>query len=140
MVMQLTAMFYLWILSAWDAKKRELPLWLLGLGSIPAVLSAYAEWMGKGRTCEEILFGLVPGGLLLCLAGLNKGAGAGDGIVLLQVNFFFFLEQTILAFVFSMVLISLFSAGLLLTKKGSKEMRLPYLPFLWLGCFGTMFI
>ena len=138
MLTQVMAMIYLAILSVMDAKKREIPLWLLALGMLPAVMAAvFGIWRG-GRAWEELLMGLVPGMVLLCMAGLGKGAGAGDGIVLLQLGLFFSLEMAVMAFAISMIVISMFSLVLLLIKVARKETRLPYLPFLWLGCLGAL--
>lgn len=140
MLIQLAGLIYLAVLAMLDAKYRELPLWILCGGSLFAVAAAFFSIMNHGQSMEKLLFGLVPGMMLLCVAGISKGAGLGDGIVLLQIDMVFFLEKTITAFVASIFAISLFSVILLFFHKGNKETKLPYLPFLWLGCLGAMFI
>ena len=140
MIMQMMTLVYLAILAILDARKRELPIWILGIGTVIAVFSAAISVMKYGQSVEILLFGMVPGMIMLCLAGLSEEAGVGDGVVLLQVNLVFLLEKTVAAFVISMVVIGLFSAVLLLMHRGDKKTQLPYLPFLWLGCLGTVMI
>ena len=140
MIMQMVILIYLAILAILDVRKRELPLWILGVGTVIAVFSAVMSVMKFGQSFETLLFGMVPGMIMLCLAGLSNETGVGDGIVLLQVNLVFFLEKTVTAFVISIVAIGLFAAVLLLIHRGNKKMQLPYLPFLWLGCLGTVMI
>jgi len=84
------------------------------------------------------MFGALPGGLLLVLAGLDCGAGAGDGIVLIQLDLLLLLDKVVIAFGISLMAMGIFSVVLLCLKKGRKDLRLPYMPFLWLGCLGAL--
>ncbi len=140
MKLQLLALAYLAFLSWLDVRDRVLPCFLLALGMIPAGFAAMHGIFVMEQPWETLVFGLVPGLLFLCLAGLRLGAGAGDGIVLLQMNLYFFWAKIVLAFGISLLLIGAFSLVMLLTKHGKKDTRLPYLPFLWLGCCGAMLL
>ena len=127
-------MTYLAALSVIDAKRREIPVWILIAGSLGA--GAFAVWrvMIGGVSLEGLLFGAVPGMILLALAALTKGTGFGDGIVMLQMSLLLLLERVVFAFSISLILMGVFSILLLVLKKGNKDTRLPYLPFLWVGC------
>lgn len=138
--MQILSMTYLAGLAIMDVRNREVSSRVLLLGTVAAFLRAAYLLCMEGTTWETMIFGAVPGVILLLLAVLTKGAGTGDGIVLLQMNFFMLLEHLIAAFAMSMLIMGAFSAALLLMKKGGKNTRLPYLPFLWLGCLGAIIL
>ena len=140
MMIAVGTMLYLGVLAVMDAKKRELPAGLLLAGSASAVLNAGCFLVNQGVTWEGLLLGAVPGGILLAMAGIGAGVGAGDGIVLLQVNMLLLLDKVVIAFMISMILMGIFAAALLVFKKGKKDTRLPYVPFLWLGCLGALCI
>lgn len=138
MITSVLTMTYLTGLAVIDVIRREVPAKLLHIGTMAA--AAYAIWslvLGKS-TWEQLVFGAVPGMVLLSLAVLTRGAGIGDGIVLLQLNLVLCLSNLILAFSVSLIVMSMFAVALLMSKKGKKDMRLPYLPFLWLGCLCTL--
>lgn len=140
MVIETAVMIYLAVLAILDGRKREIPLRILALGAIPAMGVAGHMLLRGAVSWETLLFGAVPGAVLLALAGMSRGAGAGDGMVLLLMNFVLFLERVVLAFGISLIAIGAFSALMLLLKKGGKELRIPYLPFLWLGCVGAILL
>lgn len=140
MIIETVAMVYLAVLAIVDGMKREISMGMLALGMVPALgVAGYVLRSGK-VSWELLLLGAVPGAVLLAVAGMSKGAGAGDGMVLLLMNFVLFLERVILAFGISLIAIGAFSALLFLFSKGGKELRIPYLPFLWLGCVGAILL
>ena len=131
-------MIYLAVLSLMDARRRAISAWLLLLGSIlAAALAGWLLWQGTEHW-EELLFGAVPGVILLAIAGMTGSAGCGDGIVLLQVSLLLLMERAVIAFGVSMVVMGAFATVILLKNKKNKDLRLPYLPFLWLGCLVSL--
>lgn len=133
-------MIYLGVLAFWDAKAKELPLKLLRLGTVLAAgIACYRLASGAG-SWEELLLGAAPGAVLLILAWLTKSVGIGDGIVLLQLDLFLFFENVVLAFAFSLLAVGGFALALLLLRRGGKDKRLPYMPFLWTGCLSAWLI
>lgn len=139
MLLSMIAISYLGVLAIIDAKKRELSWWVLASGGVLALLCAGCLLATREVTFDVLLFGAIPGVLLLVLAVLTKGIGIGDGIVLLEVSSLLLLERTLVAFGLSLMIMGAFSAVLLLLKKVKKELRLPYLPFLWIGSVGALF-
>ena len=138
MLLSMFAIGYLGVLALIDARKRMLSGWVLALGGIAAVLCAGYLLLSKTSSFESLLFGAVPGMLLLALAVLTKGIGIGDGLVLLQLCAFLRLESILSAFALSLLIMGAFSLVLLVAKKANKDLRLPYLPFLWIGCVGAL--
>lgn len=134
------ALIYLGILVFWDARKREIPVNLLLMGTILAVGTAFFRLRGGEGSWAEMLFGAIPGMVLLNLAWLTKNVGFGDGIVLLQLDLFLFLERVVLTFAISLMVIGGFALILLLFKRSKKDMRLPYMPFLWIGCLSAWLV
>ena len=139
MILSMVAVIYLGVLALMDAKERELSWWVLALGGVLAILCAGILLASREVTFDMLLFGAIPGVLLLVLAVLTKGIGIGDGIVLLEASTFLLLERTLVAFGLSLMIMGAFSAVLLFLKKAKKELRLPYLPFLWIGSVGALF-
>lgn len=137
MLISILTMTYLAGLSVIDVRQREVPAWLLVIGSAGAILLTGWRLHTGETSLVGMAFGAVPGVMLLAIAFLTKNAGIGDGIVLLQLSFLFLLERVILAFSISLIIMGLFSGVILLLKKGNRQTRMPYLPFLWLGCLGS---
>lgn len=133
MLMGSALLVYLGVLSLLDAKKRELPLKVLAAGTVLAVSSAACQMLRGECSWMELFLGAIPGMILLNLAWLTNSTGIGDGIVLLQLNLCLFAEKTVVAFGISLLAIGVFALLIMLTKRGSRGLRLPYMPFLWLG-------
>lgn len=76
------------------------------------------------------LLGMLPGLAMLVVARITGKAGYGDGFVLLNVGLWTDYKTCILVLCFSMLFMSCFSIGMLLTKKANKQTKLPYIPFL----------
>lgn len=131
---EIVLLTYLIILALFDWRERKIPL-VLPLGGLAAALlyqvyllchnSAEWEWL-----VVSALLGLVPGFLMLAVAGLTGKAGYGDGLVLLSIGLLTDYKSCILLLCFSMLFISAFSIGMLLLKRADKNTKLPYLPFL----------
>lgn len=134
MVTESIALIYLGILVFWDARKREIPVNLLLMGTVLAVGTALCRLGFGGGTWAELLLGSIPGIVLLNLAWLTKNVGLGDGIVLLQLDLFLLLERVVMTFAISLMVIGGFALILLLFRRSKKNLRLPYMPFLWIGC------
>ena len=131
-------MTYLGYLAIMDAVRREVSVRTLVIGTIVATL--LAGWFLKSGTItwESLAFGAIPGVILLAISGMTKGAGVGDAIILLQMDLVLLWDHLVMAFGISLFVMACFSAGILLLKKGSKDTRLPYLPFLWIGYVGAL--
>lgn len=117
-----------WLLvsSVMDIRTRRLPVWLLAMGS---GLSAVAVLYQKSGYIE-VLWGIMPGLLLLAIAFITQKAGYGDGIVLSCLGMVLGGEKGLLLFGISSFLLALCSLVLLVFRKVGRNTGMPYLPFL----------
>ena len=124
------------LMSVFDIRKREVPLWSLLLCGLLAAGRLVFRFLACG-SFREILWtgigGMLPGMLLLGLALLSGKAGMADGIVLLCAaageGYFFGMTQLLTA----LLLLAPVSGVLLALKKVRKNDRMPFLPFLTAG-------
>lgn len=125
---------YLIILAICDWREKRIPLILPAYGLAAALLyriyllhcePAEWEWL-----LLSALLGIIPGILMLAVAGLTGKVGCGDGVVLLNIGLLTDYKSCILLLCFSMLFMSVFSIGMLSLKRVGKDTRLPYLPFL----------
>ena len=124
---------WLGILAFMDIWRRWVPVWLLAVsGMFVTCMSVYEMWQG-GMSGTEILWGLLPGFMLLLLAVLSKKAGWADGVVLLLLGIMTGFQECAFSFTLSMLAISAISLALLMMKRVGKNTKMPYLPFLWAG-------
>lgn len=124
---------WLGILAFIDIRRRRVPIWLLAVsGMFVTCVSVYGIWQGSmGGT--EILWGILPGFMLLLTAVLSKKAGWADGVVLLLLGMMTGFRECVFSFTLSMLAISVISLVLLMMKRVGKNTKMPYLPFLWVG-------
>ncbi len=134
------ALAYLGVLAIWDAKTKELPAKLLRAGTVLAIGMGCVNLAVGAGSWGELFLGAAPGAVLLILAWLTKSVGIGDGVVLLQLNFFLFFERVVLAFAFSLLAAGGFALALLIFRRCRMDRRLPYMPFLWIGCLFTWLV
>lgn len=133
-------LIYLAVLVLTDVKTKKIPLKLILFGSIPAVVCAIVAVLTERSAGIGLLMGFIPGIVMLMISWLSKGAGLGDGIVLLQLNLFLLMEKVVVAFAISLLAIGVFSAAVLVIGKAKRQTRIPYMPFLWIGCLGMMLV
>lgn len=129
---------YLGWMALADAVRREVSLRMLAIGSVAAL--GFAGWnLRNGMiSLESLALGMLPGVILLLIFGLTRGAGLGDAVILFQLDLLLVWDRVIMTFAFSLLIMGFFSAGILLLKKAGKNVRLPYVPFLWLGYVGML--
>ena len=128
----LTAL-WLGILAFMDIRKRLVPIWLLAVSVIfVTCMSVYEIWQGS-MNGAEIMWGILPGFMLLLIAVFSKKAGWADGVVLLLLGIMTGFQECAFSFTLSMLAISVISLALLMMKRVGKNTKMPYLPFLWAG-------
>lgn len=131
---RITLLLYLILLAVLDWREQKVPLILLwgGCGMalgfhIVTLLHNVMDWRWL---LVSALLGTLPGLAMLVVVRITGKAGYGDGFVLLNVGLWTDYKTCILVMCFSMLSMSCFSIGMLLTKRAGKSTKLPYIPFL----------
>ena len=129
------ALTALWLIamSIFDLFEKRVPVWLLAIGGIPAIVTVMYNYMKGMGSLSQILFGMLPGVLLLAVAAVTKKAGWADGIVLLIMGLITGLWECMVCFMVSLLAMSAVSLPLLVLRKVGKNATLPYIPFLCAG-------
>lgn len=129
------AILSLWlgILAVLDLRWKRVPVWLLTVGGIIMTFMSVEQYILEIKGIEELVWGLVPGVLLLLMTATTKKAGLADGIVLLLLSLPLDYRECITSFVLSFLLMSFVSLLLLVLHKVKGNSKLPYLPFLLAG-------
>lgn len=126
-----TILTAVWLLAAsfLDIRCRRIPVRLLIFGGM--AVAAAVIWRCGGRPAEywESLKGCVPGVTLIGMSALTGKVGAADGIAMLFLGLLVG-ESCLVIFVFSLLLISIYSGLLLVLRRAGRSTELPYLPFL----------
>lgn len=127
------AFFWLGGLAFADLRCKRVPIWLLAIGGIFVTCMSLIEIMTYTSQNAEMVWGLLPGILLLFTAVVSKKAGWADGIVLLLLGALAGGRECAISFVLSLIAISVVSLVLLTLHKVKASSKIPYLPFLWMG-------
>lgn len=122
--------WYLIVLGVMDFWKRKVPVLLLLVGGIMFSILAVNRCIRGEMLWQECVWGVIPGIVLLAVAGITRKAGYGDGVVLVQAGIYLGCEKVLLLFCFSLLLLSGICMVLLLLRKVNKNTRMPYLSFL----------
>lgn len=130
--------WYLIVLGIMDFWKRKVPVLLLLAGGIVFSGMGIKRCIQGEMLWQECVWGMIPGMVLLLVAGITKKAGYGDGIVLVQMGIYLGCERVLLLFCFSLLLLSGSCMVLLLLRKVNKNTRMPYLSFLAITYFVGM--
>lgn len=131
---EIVLLIYLLIMGGFDWREKRVPI-ILPIGGLAIALMHQIYLLYRDPTdwqwvLVSALLGVIPGVLMLVVAGLTGKAGYGDGLVLLSMGLLTDYKSCILLLCFSTLAMSVFSIGLLLLKKVRKDTTLPYLPFL----------
>ena len=129
------ALTALWLIamSLFDLFEKRVPVWLLTIGGIPAIVTAMFTYRNGTGSLSQLLFGMLPGVLLLVVAAVTRKAGWADGIVLLIMGLLTGLWECMVCFMVSLIAMSAVSLPLLVLRKVGKNTTLPYIPFLCAG-------
>ena len=122
--------WYLLILGIMDFWKRKVPVMLLLVGAILFSVAAVYRCMQGEMLWQECVWGMVPGAVLLAVAGGTRKAGGADGVVLMQAGIYLGCRKVLPLFCFSLLLLSATCIVLLFLHKVNKNTRMPYLFFL----------
>lgn len=128
MIEHVVILIFLTSLTYFDVKTKRLPLRLvIGFGLfiiLTCLVNGHFEsW--------EVLIRMMPGIFLLMIAFITKEAiGYGDGFVILLIGLMLDIQISIRFILIALLLSALASISLLFLKKGDRQTRIPFIPFL----------
>lgn len=125
--------FWLGILAGIDLRYKKIPIWLLAVSGMIMTSVSLTEIFMVGMQGMQLFWGMLPGVGMVMIALISKKAGWADGIVLALLGVMVGFRACAFSFILSMLMISLVSLVLLISKRVSQNTKLPYLPFLWIG-------
>ncbi|MCL2050567.1 MAG: prepilin peptidase [Lachnospiraceae bacterium] len=135
MVSNFMILIFLFLSTLFDIKSKKIPLQLIiifGLTIIGISLQygRFNSW--------EILVRIMPGIFLLLISFVTKEAiGYGDGIVILLIGLGMDIQVMVSFIMIAFLLSAIVSIIILIKKKGDRQTRLPFMPFLltaWCVC------
>jgi leader peptidase (prepilin peptidase)/N-methyltransferase len=126
---------FLAFLTFHDIKNRQLPIRLIGIFGIAMVGICFAKgYFGSWEIGVRIL----PGMFLVIVAYLtNQSIGYGDGIVIMLIGLICDIHVMITFILLAFLLSAIASILLLISRKGNKQSKIPFMPFLltaWCVC------
>ena len=140
MIFEICVLLLLLIASAVDIRKKEVPLWELGVAGALSAAKIITDLVVGSFDPLASALALVPGALFLALAFITRqGVGYGDGLLILCIGPALGLYGLALGLIISLFACSLFSGVLLLLKRAKGGTRIPYIPFLTIG-MGVMML
>lgn len=119
--------------SIYDIKNKQIPLWILCVGFVPAggsliVCGIMSGWF---EVLTAAVLSLLPGAGLLVLSFLSeKKVGTGDGLLLMLIGLLEGSRIVLLVFCAGLFLQSLSAVLLLILKRAEKQTCIPFAPFL----------
>lgn len=133
-------LLYLLILSVFDLRERKIPVALLFCGTLGAVCGSGWTLVSVIREQGQwqwpflsMLLGMVPGVFVIAMARLTEKVGAGDGWILCNLGLLTDYRICVGLWGMSIIIMAIFSGGMLALKKVKGNTRIPYLPFLTLA-------
>lgn len=125
---------YLGFLSIFDGRERRIPAICIYVGLLGAAGVVLYECIREPVKWKWIilsaLLGVFPGALMLALSYVTGKVGQGDGLVLIVVGMLTGYASCLLLICFSLLAMSFWCIGMLVCKRGARNTKVPYLPFL----------
>lgn len=124
-------LIYLMVLGIQDLRSGTVPMKWLIAGALILPCIGVLQCMQGDMQWKDLLIGTIPGILMLAIAKLTQKAGYADGIVLLELGLCVGYRKSVALFCFSLLLLAVVSAVLLVLKKVHRNTKIPFLPFLF---------
>lgn len=127
---------YLCVVSMWDIRKREIPVWLIAAGGILSVSLGYFH--GKIPLVLMVTGALV-GGVFLLISRLTQEAfGYGDSLMIAVTGVYLGFWNVLYLLVWAYVLAAVFAGYVLIRKGFQKDAAFPFVPFLLAAYIGIV--
>ena len=121
---------FLGICSCYDLKLRKIPGWLLYTGILLGTLYWGILKMAGQVSWAALPVSLLPGGVILFYSYITEGKiGIGDGLLVMPAGLMQQWQRCTAEIIGACLLTFFLSAGLLISRKGNRNTRIPFAPF-----------
>ena len=135
-VVTIISISILFCLSIPDLGKKKIPIWMIRAGSIIAIAFRII-FTALGHidfSLLETITAFLPGFIFLGLAFVTREQiGYGDGLIILLLGILYSFWELITIIGIALSITSFVSIFLLISRKGNRNTRLPFVPFLFLA-------
>ena len=125
---------YLIILSIFDGKEHRIPVVGVATGlavEVCVVIYRCVRYVDEWQwILLSAVLGIIPGIIMLGVAYFTAKTGYGDGLVLIGVGMLMGYGNCMMLIGFSLLFMSVWCIGILFCRKGNRNTKVPYLPFL----------
>ncbi len=117
-----------------DLRKKEIPAIMpIACAVDSALYAAFNMFSGKVG-CTDLFVAFLPGVVLILIGVATRQAlGYGDGLITLSFSPVLGLSNVCMSLVIAMMFSAIASVIILTMKKGNRNTRLPFVPFITLG-------
>lgn len=137
----IAAMVFLVPCAIRDAREQSVPVSWLAAGGIAAVITATYGYYAGRFGLMNLLLALSPGGLLIAISVItHQQVGIADGICSLIMGLFLGSPGVYMILVVALLLSSIWAAILLVTGRGNRASRIPWLPFVTAGLVSLLIL
>lgn len=119
---------YLCVVSVWDIRKREIPLWLIAVGGL---LAAGLGFFSEKHSIMLMIAGALVGMVFVGISKVTEEAfGYGDSLMIAVAGVYLGFWNVLGLLVWAHVLAALFAGYILIRKGIYKGVSFPFVPFL----------
>lgn len=120
--------------SVWDVRTRRVPIWWLATGCMAGIAVSLGLIVTGEALIWNLAFAISPGVFLIALSIVTEQqVGMGDGICALILGFLLGIPEIYAALIIALLLSSIYAGMLLITRRGSRRTRMPWIPFMTMG-------
>ena len=140
--MSIVLIILLGICALHDLHHKQIPAFWIWICIGSALLYRGYVILEGSSSIREFLFCIVPGIIILCGSYMGNHIGEGDGWLIIAGGLYLSQKELSMSLLVAFGAAGLFAAGCLIFAKKAKEMKIPFVPFLFLGvlitCMGDM--
>lgn len=119
---------YLCVVSVWDIRKREIPLWLIAVGGL---LAAGLGFFSEKHSIMLMIAGALVGMVFVGISKVTEEAfGYGDSLMIAVAGVYLGFWNVLGLLIWAHVLAALFAGYILIRKGIYKGASFPFVPFL----------
>jgi leader peptidase (prepilin peptidase)/N-methyltransferase len=128
MIINVTILLFLALCTYFDVRSKQIPVKLiLVFGFIIGGIFLIGRYFNN----DDILWRILPGIFLLLISFVtNQAMGYGDGLVILLIGLLLEININMTFIMMALLLSAVASLIILILKKGNRNTRLPFMPFL----------